>query len=512
LDTNNQAAPVEPNSARISKDSYAAIVKSSSIIGGSTAVSLLMGMAAAKAGAIFLGPQGIGLLKLYGSTMDVLRVLSGLGISSSGVRELANAISRKDEAQVGKVVTVLKQLCWATGAFGWLITAVLAYPLSSWVFGSTDYATSLVTLGAALLFAALSGGQLAFLQGSRRIAALAKVNVLSAAISTILAIVLYWQLGTRGIVPALISGAAITLLISWWYTRKIPVPTAPVRERFSTSKEAKRLVGLGLAFMWSGLMVTSVAAVTNILIVRELGMEAAGFYGAAWALSGMFANFILGAMGADFLPRLAAVQNDHPTTCRLVNEQTEIGILLALPGLVATLFFAPLAIQLFYSSKFLVAAELLPWLVLGVFGRVTSWPMGFILIAKAKSKLFAATETFFAIIQLLLVWVGLFAFGLTGVAAAFCMLYLIYNIVMGVLTHNLVTLRWSTAVWRLIAISVCFTGTGFLLPTLLSNTQNYIAGGFCLILSSLFSLRGLAIRLGPQHVIARWAPNFLHRK
>jgi antigen flippase len=512
LDTQHQTAPTGPGPARTDGDSYATIVKSSSIIGGSAALNILITMASAKAGAVFLGPQGVGLLKLYVSTMEVLRVLSGLGISSSGVRELANAIGHKDETQVAKVVRTLRQLCWATGTFGWLLAVVLAYPVSSWVFGSRDYAVPLAMLGATLLFAALSGGQMAFLQGARRIGALAKVNVLSAALSTIVAIVLYWQFGIRGIVPALVAGAAITLLVSWWYARRLPVPALPAGVRFSATTEGRRLVGLGLAFMWSGLMVASVAALTNTLIVRELGMQANGYYGAAWALSGMFANFVLAAMGADFLPRLAAVHNDHPAVCRLVNEQTEAGILLALPGLVATMFFAPLAIKLFYSAEFLVAAELLPWLVLGVFGRVTSWPMGFVLIAKAKSKLFVACETTFALFHLVLILVGLFTFGLVGVAIAFIFVYLFYNVAMHIISGRLICFRWSPSVWRLIVVSAGFVVAGFGLPHIMQEHQTYIMGAALLILSAAYSVIGLSRRLGPEHVIAKWVPSCLHRR
>lgn len=509
MDKQQQGAQAGSRSIGKNGGSYTAIVKSSSIIGGSAAASILIGMAAAKAGAIFLGPSGVGLLKLYISTMDTLRILSSLGIGSSGVRELANAIGRKDETQIAKIVKTLKLLCWATGVSGWLLAAVLAYPLSNWVFGSRDYAVPLAMLGATLVFAALSGGQMAFLQGSRRIAAVAKANVFSSAISTMMAILFYWQLGMQGIVPALIAGAAVTLLVSWLFARRLPVTAIPRDAQFSTSEEIRRLIGLGLSFMWSSLMVASVAVITNGLIVRELGMQANGFFGAAWALSGMFANFVLAAMGADFLPRLAGVQNDHPTVCRLVNEQTEIGILLALPGLVATILFAPLAIKLFYSREFLIAAELLPWLVLGVFGRVTSWPMGFVLIAKARSRLFAASETLFAVLHVLLLSVGLFAFGLVGVAAAFCILYVCYNVFIYILCGHLITFRWSSPVWKLVAVSACFVGVALVLPITLDSLSSYIAGGALLALCGGYSLRGLSIRLGPDHPLTKALPRFL---
>ena len=66
---------------------------------------------------------------------------------------------------------------------------------------------------------------------------------------------------------------------------------------------------------------------------------------------------------------------DHGAMRRMVNEQTEIGLLLALPGLFATVALAPWIIRVFYTAQFAGAAELLQWFVLGCLGRVISWPM-----------------------------------------------------------------------------------------------------------------------------------------
>ena len=499
MDTQHQTAPAGSGPDRTDGDSYATIVKSSSIIGGSAAINMVIGMASAKAGAVFLGPDGVGLLKIYGSSLALVRTFSGLGIGTSGVREIADAIGSKEPDRIGRMVQILRKMCWLTGLFGWLIAAIFAYPLSVWAFNSPEFAVPLAILGVTMLLGAISGGQVAFLQGSRRIADMAKINVYSAIASTAISICLYWQLGMKGIVPALALGAVVTLLISWLYARKVPVPGHAQVSWIAAIKDSKRLVSLGIAFMWSALLVSIVGLITNALIVRNLGMEANGYYGAAWALSGMFANFILGAMGADFCPRLTAVQNNHPMVCKLVNEQTEIGILLALPGLIATLFFAPLAITLFYTKEFLVAAELLPWLVLGVFGKITSWPMGFVLIAKGASKWFAGTETIFNLFYLGLLTAGLFLFGLHGLAASFFVLYIAYNLFMYFVSRRMIQFSWSRSVWRLLGVSSLLIFAGFALSFFLSETQNYIAGTCCLIIGTLFSFRGLALRLGRNH-------------
>jgi antigen flippase len=130
----------------------------------------------------------------------------------------------------------------------------------------------------------------------------------------------------------------------------------------------------------------------RIMVLRRIGYEATGFYQAAWTLGGVYVGFILQAMGTDFYPRLTAAADDNDQCNRLVNEQTEVGLLLAGPGILATLALAPLVLRLFYSSGFLAAVGVLRWICLGSLLQVVTWPMGYVLIAKGRQALFFGTE------------------------------------------------------------------------------------------------------------------------
>ena len=122
------------------------------------------------------------------------------------------------------------------------------------------------------------------------------------------------------------------------------------------------------------------------MVIRQMGLDAAGLYQAAFALSSVYVGFVLGAMGADYYPRLTAVSADNKKVNRLVNEQTEVSLLLALPGILGTLTFATWVIHLLYSAQFEPAVDILRWQILGVLGRVVSWPVGFVLLAKGSWK------------------------------------------------------------------------------------------------------------------------------
>ena len=87
----------------------------------------------------------------------------------------------------------------------------------------------------------------------------------------------------------------------------------------------------------SGLLTFGAAYLIRIIIVHEEGVASAGYFQAAWAIGGMFAGFILQAMGTDFYPRLTAIAQNSEECNRVVNEQAQVSILLAGPGLLATL-------------------------------------------------------------------------------------------------------------------------------------------------------------------------------
>jgi len=453
--------------------------------------------------AVLLGPSGVGLLGLYLSATGLIATLSGLGIGTSGVREIAEAHSSEDPEKMAHTLKTLRRACWATGIIGWILTVVFSYPLSVWAFNSPKYAWAIALLGMTTLIGSISAGQAALIQGTRRIGDLARLNVISVIAGTIVAVALYWWLGEKGIVPVLISTASINLGFTWWYANKVQVQ--PVAQSLAkTWQNSKRLLWLGLAFMWSGLLTGVVGLAIRAIIARDFGLDANGLYQAAWSISGMFAGFILGAMGTDFYPRLTAVADDHPAMVRLVNEQTEIGILLAIPGLVGTLIFAPWVMKVFYSSQFIQGADLLPWFVLGIFGRVVSWPMGYIMLALGVGKWFAFSETLFCLFQLVLTFWLAKALGLWGVALAFSVLYFFYIIVIFFISRKLIHFYFSPNLVRILFQTTIIVGAAFCVRRTLSELAVLGIGSLLTIFSGVYTLRGLASRLGANHRVVQF--------
>jgi PST family polysaccharide transporter len=142
-------------------------------------------------------------------------------------------------------------------------------------------------------------------------------------------------------------------------------------------------------------------------------------YQAAWTIGGLYVGFILQARGADFYPRLTAAVTDHPRCNRLVNEQAEVSLLLAGPGIVATLTFAPAVLALLYSGEFFDAVATLRWICMGATLKVITWPMGFIIVAAGRQGIFFWTEVAYTVVYLGMSWVLVGWVGVDGAGIAF---------------------------------------------------------------------------------------------
>ncbi|RFB85566.1 hypothetical protein B5K11_29960 [Rhizobium leguminosarum bv. trifolii] len=484
-----------------SSQTYTEILKSTMLMGGASLVNVALSIIRNKAMAVLLGPEGIGLMGLYSSIVDIAQSIAGLGVGGSGVRQVAEAAGTGDAARIAQSATVLRRISVVLALIGALLLAALAYPVSSFTFGDFQHVGGIVLLSLAVFFRLVSAGQSALIQGLRGIADLARINVLAGLFGTAVSIPLIYLFGVEAIAPSLVVIAAASILPTWWYSRRIfPHPSPMPARQFS--REVSALLRLGFVFMASGLLTFGAAYAIRIIVLKEGGVMAAGLYQAAWGLGGLYAGFILQAMGTDFYPRLTATIDNNAECNRLVNEQAEISMLLAGPGLLGTLTLAPLMMSLFYSAEFHGAVELLRWICLGMMLRIISWPMGFIVVAKRTQAIFFWTEVAATVVHVGLAWLLVSLLGTQGAGMAFFGLYVWHSILIYVIVRKLTGFRWSAANRRHALLFLPASGLVFLMFSILPLWPATAIGFVAVILCGLYSLRMLIALLPPESMPA----------
>ena len=478
------------------RSSYGQILKSSALIGGSSLINVGVGVIRTKAFALMLGPAGFGLMGAYTSIADLVRSVAEMGITRSGVRQIAEAVGTDDSRQIARTVVVLRRVAALLGLFGASILVLLATPVSEFTFGASGgYVTGVMLLSVVVFLNIVAGGQGALLQGMRRIADLSKMAIIGSILGTAVAIPMVYALGDSGVVPAMIAIAVVSLCISWWYARKVHVE----RLRLTVAEmrgEAGSLLKLGLAFMFSGLLMMGAAYAVRIIVLRSTGLDSAGLYQAGWTLGGLYVGFILQAMGTDFYPRLVAHAHDNLECNHLVNEQAQVSMLLAGPGVIATLVLSPLLLNVFYSSQFALAIDVLRWTCLGMAMRVITWPMGFIIVAKNRQRVFVAAEVAWAVVNVGLSWYCVDRYGLSGAGLAFFASYVFHAVLIYPIVRRMSGFAWSAENLKTASAFLALAGLAFAALQLLPVWLGYTVALALLGLSGLSSIHSLLALVG----------------
>lgn len=467
--------------------SHRQIFRSSAIIGASSVINMLIGIVKVKVLAVMLGPVGIGLMGLYMNIMSIAATIAACGMGSIGVRQVAAVADEAETLSIVRRALWLGSLILGVGGMGilWLVRE----PVSLLVFGDDLHVSDVGWLGLGLLFTVIAGSQTAVLQGLRRIGDLAKVTIISGLTGALLGISAAYLLGTNGVVWFVVAAPATTFLAASYYAARLPSPQAAYD--FSAIRRQWRVIlQLGIPIMSAGLLMLATPLVVRTFVVSELGLDASGYFQAAWIISFTYVGFVLNAMAMDYFPRLTTAIGDAQRAGKLVNEQTEMGLLMAGPALLAMITFAPWVINLLYDKSFSPAAQLLSWQVLGDILKVASWPMSYIFLAAGRSRTYIGMQIIWSGAYLGTFIPGVNDWGLVSAGAGFAVGHLCFFGVNVIAAKRLIGFRLSG---RNVVFTLLLLVAGGLTIYLesLSVIASYALGSCATVLFGLYSLHRL---------------------
>jgi len=452
-------------------------------------ISIAAGVVRAKVLALLLGPFGIGLMGVYNSIMNTVSTISGMGIHTSGVRQIADSLGIGDEKQIACARFTLIWITRLLAVLGAIGLFVLRRNLSIWYFEEAGHEWSIAILALGVFFTVIAGSQKAVMTGFRRIGDIARSTIIGSVAGTVLAILIVWHLGQSGIAPLIVSVAFVSVLISWWYVRKIP-KTSYITSIKEVYYETKSVLGLGLVFMSTAFMQVGTAFIIRFVITRKLGLDFTGYFQASWSISALYTNLVLMAMGTDYYPRLTSIHQDRAASNRLVNEQTEVAFLLSGPVILAMLSFTPIVVWLLYSGSFGATHIILRWQVLGTLFKVASWPMGFILMARGFGKTFFVTELFWNASFLIIVCLGIDRYNIEITGIAFLVSYLAYFFLIYLIVSKINHFAW-TKFNKIFAVTLAGSCTVIFLSSFYADWLSYVVGGATTLIFSVYVIRFL---------------------
>ncbi|HEY1023900.1 MAG TPA: O-antigen translocase [Sphingobacteriaceae bacterium] len=424
------------------KKSYRNIIKGTAIFGGVQIFQILLTILKGKLVAVLLGPAGSGIAALFISTTNIITQFSGLGLSFSAVRDIAQANEVGDQQRMSRTIKVFRRWVWFTGLLGGVICLIFAKEFSKFAFDTTKYSWGFVWLSVSLLLNALSTGDITLLQGTRQLQNMAKATVYGSGIGLILAFPCYYYWHLSGIVPAIIAASVASFIVNRYFARKIKLPhhKLTLKETFTTGQQMARL---GIVLMISQVIGTVVTYVVNTFISQRGGIVDVGLFQSGTMITNHSLGLVFTAMAVDYFPRLSAVADDTLKLRDLVNQQCIMVTLIITPLLISLILFAPLLIRVLLSVEYVAALPLVQWVSLGMLLKAASYALGYVSFAKGDKRTFFWLEGIFGnALTLTFNTLGYSLLGIEGLGMSFFASYAIYMVVLIVVVYKKYNFRF----------------------------------------------------------------------
>lgn len=478
------------------RHSYKSILKAISLFGGLKVFQIIIGVIKNKFVAILLGPTGMGVVGMITSTTGMVSALTSFGLETSSVRDVAQAYTSKETDRVNRIITVLRKLILWTGLLGMVITFLFSSYLSKWAFGNEEYNGAFKLVSVTLLMIQLSIGQNVLLQGTFHYKYMARASLIGSVLGLITTVPLYYFFGFKAIVPVIIITAFFTLMLTWYFSQKIPFTKVKMSLR-ETIFGSKNMLILGSTVALVGLINTGHNYFLRLVISNYGSISDVGLYTAGMTIATSYIGIVFTAMGTDYAPRLASVANDKEMLNQTINRQALLLTIILAPMVITFIVFIKQLTILLYSSKFIDIIPMIQWMMFAMLFRAISWSISFSFVAANKPGMFMVNELISAIYSIVFSIAGYILLGFLGMGIAFFLTYSIYTIHMYLLARKAYKFRFN-ADFKNNAITTVAIVTLFFVLLLIIDNQiiYYTAGVLFIIMTMIYSFKKLNQLMG----------------
>jgi len=478
---------------------YKSILKGSAVFGGTQVFTILVNLIRTKAIAVFLGPLGMGVSALLTGTANMIQQFSSLGINLTAVKDVSKFEQIEDKDEVLNQISYIRLLFFILAIIGASMCLLFAVELSELTFDNLNYIFHIRLLSIFVFLSIISSGELSILQGEKKLKEIAIGSIVSACVGLLVGLPIYYLLKTDGIVPGMIA-LSLSSYLTFVYQNKqnfnFNKIFFPKNFKFFLAV-SKRMISLGVILMISILLGTLINYLLNLFITKNGGVGDVGYFQAANSMTNQYIGLVFSAMAIDYFPRLSAVSHEKEKVNEIVNSQLEIVLLLVSPILTIFMLLSPLIVEILLTKKFIIIVPLLNAMALGAFFKAASYPLGYISFAKGDQRVFFWLEGIFGnFLQITLNICFYYFFGLRGLGFSFIAIYIIYLIVISIVTNKIYKLNFNSISVRLflfLGISCVFI---FLVNVIIENlVLKYVIGLTATVILNYFCISELNKRV-----------------
>lgn len=492
------------NEKRVS--TYRRIISSTAVFGSAQVLIVLVNIIRGKLVAYILHSTGMGIASVFTSAANTIQQFALMGLNVSSIPSISQADSSGDERTLLFTIRLVRRLVLLASLLGLLTTVILSPVLSKASFNNHSYILYFVLLSLAVFLNIMGTGEMAVMQGLRRYKMLAFCSIVPPACGLLLSVPIYFIWSIKGIVPAMIVANLIYYIIirllSYRNKSKEAEDKITIKEMWA---QGRGIIKFG-AIMTFGSLLGTLTTYALIAFISNIGsIEDVGFYQASNAITGQYTALVFTAMATDYYPHLSGlVKTNMQEAFRVINQQTEIIMLIMPPLSMLLILTAPLAIRILLTEEFLCIERMVCFVGMASVFKALCFPMDYIAYAKGDNKFIFWVEAVwgcaktFTIMSLFYYFLGLDGLGYGALCTS------IVDVIVSItIIPWRYGFRFTRKTIRLIIITssmaaVCLLGS--LIP---SDFEKYAVMSTTTVLSIVYCILQLNKRIDLHTVIAR---------
>lgn len=401
------------------------LIKTSILSAISTVIRIITGFISVKVVSVYIGPSGLALVGQMQNFVGIISNIASAGVNSGVVKYTAEYRDNEN----------IKQKVWSSAL---KISTILILPIAISIILFSNY-ISLILLktneykfvfdlfAITLFFFVMNGLLTSILNGEGEIKKLTILNIASSLFGLLITLILVRKLNLYGALISSIVVQSIVFFITLMFVIKSKWFKLSMFFGKIDREYRNKLLKYSIMTFVSATMVSLSQIYLRNYIGVNIGWDAAGYWQGISRISDTYLMLITTTLSIYYLPKLSSIQDKTE-----LRKEIIYGYKIIMPIVIAmaagVYIFRDFIIKLIFTKDFLPMRELFLYQLIGDVIKITSWLLGYIMVAKAMTRLFVISEIIFVFSFVGLGVLFIKIFGLIGITIAFMVNYLLYMI------------------------------------------------------------------------------------
>lgn len=410
------------------------LIKTSFFSGIITLIRISSGFISSKVIAIYTGTSGVALVGAFSNFITIVLTFANGAINTGVIKYTAEYEEDKEKLK-SLFSTSLKISFYCSGIVGILLLLLSSF-FSNLVFVTDAYSYLIKIFGGTIILYSLNSLLIAILNGKKQIKVYTIVNTIGSIVGLLFTLILVYFFKLEGALYALVLSQSIVFFVtvfmiakSDWYNINY------FKNRFDIDI-FKKLSHYSLMAIVTALTVPVSQIVLRNMLIGSLGVESAGIWQGMMRISDGYLMLITSSLATYYLPKLASLHTDEELRFE-IKQGYKIIIPAVFFSCIVVYFLRFLIIRVLFTSDFNQMSDLFFYQLLGDFFKMSSWILGYLLLAKSMTKLFIITEIFFSFLYVVFGFLFVEYFGIVGITIAFAVNYFLYLLYMIIVFRKL---------------------------------------------------------------------------